>query len=161
MVKTCPKCNSTEFYVYGSRRSCKPCTRIKSLNRYNNLSNEDQQKYRNRSKQWQIDNCFRYYWLQARNRAKKKNLEFTITPKMIEDLFVKQNGRCFYSGISMLIHDKNEHSISIDRRDSTKGYTSENIVLCCLQANLMKNNRSEIDFFDMIKAIYNHQQTRL
>lgn len=66
------------------------------------------------------------------------------------DLFKKQNGRCVYSG-STLEFSKGYHStnaISIDRIDSTKGYSMENIVFCSMFCNKGKN-ASNVNTFCM------------
>jgi len=59
---------------------------------------------------------------------------FTLTYDDLEKKYEIQNGMCFYSGIKMN-HDKRDWSISVERIDNDKGYTFENIVLCCKEFN--------------------------
>ena len=42
----------------------------------------------------------------------------------------------------------------VDRLDSTKGYSLENIVPCCGPCNVAKNNLGKDEFLAMIKRIY-------
>lgn len=45
----------------------------------------------------------------------------------------------------------------LDRIDSDKDHSLNNIVPCCTDCNIMKNNKSVQEFLDHIKAIYLHQ----
>jgi 5-methylcytosine-specific restriction endonuclease McrA len=42
----------------------------------------------------------------------------------------------------------------MDRIDSSKNYSKENVVPCCKQCNSAKSTLSQEEFFNMIKAIY-------
>lgn len=88
--------------------------------------------------------------------AEHKGIPWTITIDDFEAAFDRQNGRCFYSGIPMLwASSATEYQarvrnqplgISIDRRDSSLGYTPDNIALCCMFINYAKNDWSEAEF---------------
>jgi len=58
----------------------------------------------------------------------------TITVDYLKDLWNKQNGKCFYSDIDMN-YESVKWRASLERRDSYKGYTPENVVLCCIEFN--------------------------
>lgn len=73
------------------------------------------------------------------------------------ELHQKQQGRCFYSGLQMECNTeiKSPFRISLDRMDSSIGYTKKNVVLCCCFLNYMKSNFDmEIfkNFLQKIKA---------
>lgn len=78
-------------------------------------------------------------------RAKRKGLDFSLETKDILDIWEKQNGKCYYTKEPMTWGAKevnyNTH-MSIDRVDSTKGYTKDNVVLCSARINTIKNNIS-------------------
>lgn len=114
----------------------------------------------------------------ARYRLKLGRTEagvFDITYKDVMDLWNSQNGRCYYSGIP-LNYDKNEWRISIDRIDTSKGYTRDNIVLTCIELNspiqwsvekvdemldILDKNITENDVdFDAIKPRKNYGKVR-
>lgn len=108
--------------------------------------------------QWRKDNKIRYLVLKANARAKKKGLEGNITKKDIEDLIIKQDNCCAYSGISFDSKPKEKSkknfvAMSIDRIDSSRGYTIDNIQLVCVAANLMKNELSEYQFLWIVRKI--------
>jgi hypothetical protein len=80
----------------------------------------------------------------ARYRSKNgRYIEFNITAKDVWDQFEKQDFKCYYSGIPISFDYK---SASVDRVNSDKGYTVDNIVLCHKHVNLMKQTTS-IDGF--------------
>jgi len=74
----------------------------------------------------------------------KKRYTNNITCDDIQTLFVKQNGECLKCGEFMKTcgygkGDKKQ--FSIDRIDSKKGHTKDNIQLCCWCCNRSKKNR--------------------
>ena len=85
----------------------------------------------------------------ARSRAKNKGLEFSIS----EDNFEPQThckllpDRAFkFDGT----RKEKQSSMSIDRLDTTKGYTPENTWLICSRANTIKSNAT----FEEFETIY-------
>jgi 5-methylcytosine-specific restriction endonuclease McrA len=95
----------------------------------------------------------------ARQRAKNKGLAFDIDIDFVVDMFHEQEGRCALTGREMTYRgDKGSqemfHSFSIDRVDSSKGYTRDNIQLLCWGANSIKSNMSTELLFDLIREIY-------
>lgn len=97
----------------------------------------------------------------AKRRAKKLKVE--ITKQDIHDLYKKQNGICVISGIKMTHkaytrtvekrHIMNDNNISVDRIDSNKGYTKDNIQLVCAVVNRMKSDMSDYKFKTMCQII--------
>ena len=85
---------------------------------------------------------------------KTKKLEhiFDLTIDQIIDLYYKQNGLCARTGIPMTWvkrkNGKNQNpckptSLSIDRIDSSKHYTIDNVQLVIYLYNTMKSERSD------------------
>lgn len=73
----------------------------------------------------------------AKKRAQNGRIsagEHKIDASYLEELWKKQDGKCFYSGIQMN-YDKHEWRVSIERLDNDKGYIDGNVVLCCLEFN--------------------------
>lgn len=80
--------------------------------------------------------------VQAKNACILKHREFNITEQDVEELFIIQNGRCFYTGDKLETEPGNDKLFSIDRIDSSLGYIKENIVLCTWEFNRFKSNQS-------------------
>lgn len=75
-------------------------------------------------------------FLNARERSKKKNLDFTITK---EDIVIPE--RCPLLGIKLDTEVKDRiHSPSLDRIDASKGYIKGNVWVISNRANTLKND---------------------
>jgi hypothetical protein len=75
-----------------------------------------------------------YLWKYARARARYDKLDFDLDLACIT---IPQY--CPYMGTAFVMGDKNA-AASLDRIDSTKGYTKDNVQVICYLANKMKNN---------------------
>jgi hypothetical protein len=80
-----------------------------------------------------------------KTRTKKKRVKYDIELDFdlnyLLELWVKQSGKCAISNIDMTYILYNGHvntNVSIDRKDSLKGYTKDNIQLTCVIINKMK-----------------------
>lgn len=76
----------------------------------------------------------------------------------LADLFRRQNGMCYYTGVPLKISKAISHeSVSLDRIEPSKGYTKGNVVFCSFMANQMKGNRTEKEFYKDMRAILAHR----
>lgn len=94
----------------------------------------------------------------CRSNARKRNREFNISKEFILNLLEKQENRCYYSGDELTVEPKLYNTLSIDRVDSSKGYTEDNVVLCCQKVNVVKNNLSDIEFINLCKKIARYKE---
>lgn len=114
------------------------------------------------------DNLRKLYWKgykdisirffnSIKRSAFKRNLEFNITIKQVWELFLKQNKKCALSGIDISFNkfssNKNKITASLDRIDSLKGYTKDNIQWLHKDINRFKNNYSQYKFIEMCKLV--------
>ncbi len=150
-ICVCGQDDPSMFYP-NNKTKCKKCVIDRVKDRYRNFSDEDKANYIKSQSDWQKDNIVRYRYISARNRASKKGWEFTITESFIEELLIRQNHQCAYSGIAFT-ENGTPHSWSIDRIDSSKGYTIDNIALVSSTVNAMKNDMSYDDMVDICKKI--------
>lgn len=81
--------------------------------------------------------------------ARRRNIEWNISRKQIEEIYKKQNGFCALSGIKMQPHIKSLYRPSIDRIDSNKGYNVNNVHFVCSMVNMMKNKFEINNFIEM------------
>lgn len=96
----------------------------------------------------------------AIQRAKHRNMDYNITPEFLMEMWKLQDGKCFYSGLQMSYDINDLYTVSLDRIDSNKGYTKDNVVLSCWSINSMKNNYSIPDFVSLCKAVAHYQQLK-
>ncbi len=97
------------------------------------------------------------YWTRKAREADSRGLEFTITQKEVWDLYEKQNRKCAYTGIEIRFYcDSNKpelNTASIDRIDSFKGYTLDNIKIVHKSINLCKNWIPEEEFIALCNLV--------
>ena len=101
---------------------------------------------------------------QLRSKRLKQRIPVTIDYNYILNLYYKQDGRCALSGVKLThlssnilkMFDRNPNNISIDRKDTTKGYISGNIQLVCKRVNIMKHSLTDKQFKVWIKKISKH-----
>lgn len=88
----------------------------------------------------------------SKQRAKEKNREHSITVDDIKEIYPK-DGCCPIFGMKLEFNDAGfrENSPSIDRIDSKKGYTKDNIQIISWKANRIKGYAS-IEDLEMLLA---------
>lgn len=91
----------------------------------------------------------------AKVRAKRKGIEFNLT---FDDIIIPD--KCPVLGIELTSHVNKrlqDNSATIDRIDSTKGYTTDNVIVVSWRANRLKNDAS-IDEMEKIMLFYKQLQ---
>jgi hypothetical protein len=155
--KLCNETDSSKFYSY-SKIKCKKCCSAAANERYHKLSEHD----KNIFKQWQDDNILLYRFRSAKSRAIRKKIDFTITEEDIQSIYDIQCGKCFYTGNVMTMgRDDYIYSVSIDRIDSTQGYTLHNVVLCCSAINYMKRKLDIPSFMTMCTNVVDYNTSKI
>ena len=148
MMKRCPHCeqllpvvnfSKSKTSANGYRSWCKNCINSSRDTEENKAKCKQyyETKGRELMRSYKESNIQLYLWKSARARAKQKGLEFSID---VEDIIVPEV--CPILGIKMCYNrgDKKDNSYSLDRIDSTKGYTKGNIWVISLKANRIKND---------------------
>lgn len=91
--------------------------------------------------------------------ADRRNIQFNITMEQIWNLFIKQNGKCALSGVSLELgkfsYDTN--TASLDRIDNSKGYIVDNIQWLHKDINLMKSSFNEQYFLECCNKISDYK----
>jgi hypothetical protein len=106
------------------------------------------EKCRQNRRDWVFKNYEREMVTSARQRAKLNNLEFSIdhTDIVLPD-------KCPYLGIDIIrgFGKRGDNSPSLDRIDSTRGYTKDNIIVISYRANRIKNDAT-LEELELITA---------
>lgn len=89
----------------------------------------------------------------VKSRCRRMGVQYSISRKDIIHQYELQNGRCYYSGRSLSPVSGDDNIMSIDRKNSSLGYTPENIVICSWRVNKMKNDCSIKDFMALCRDI--------
>lgn len=103
--------------------------------------------------------------IKEHNRTKKKPRKIEITLQDLKQLWEKQNGRCPYTGWELEnpqnTFDKMKRSprrASVDRIDSNKDYTKDNIEFVSLIAQYAKNTFSKQELIDFCKTVADYNK---
>lgn len=121
--------------------------------------NENHKAYNDALYHSSLNHVFNRRLGNARDRAKYKSLEFDLTIEYLHYLWEKQNGKCYYSGLQMTYERNDIHAVSIDRINSSLGYTKDNVVLACSTINVMKNSHSIDEFINLCRSVVEHADT--
>lgn len=101
-----------------------------------------------------------FYFSNAKRRSIKMGWNFDIDQKFLWELYLKQNRKCALSGvaISFCTRTKNRKigTASLDRIDSIKGYTKNNVQWVHKDVNNLKMEFNQNDFFTWCKKICLH-----
>lgn len=105
---------------------------------------------------------FRRHLKQARMHAsKRRTKECSITLEHLKEQWEKQQGQCPYTGwkLENLPSSGSRSELhparaSLDRIDSSRGYTPDNIQFVAYMANCAKNEFPEEKLFEFCQAVY-------
>lgn len=90
-------------------------------------------------------------------KRKGIEIEFDISIIDLKEIYEKQNKKCYWFNVyldpNLIFEIGNPLSISADRIDNDKGYTKDNIVICCRLANLGRQNYDFEKFKNTIKYL--------
>lgn len=99
-----------------------------------------------------------------RNGATARDLEFNITIEDLWDLYEKQNHNCALSGVNIHFDVETpdwkgrKPTASLDRIDSSVGYTIDNIQWVHYDVNYMKQDFTQAEFLDWCRLIDLHSR---
>jgi len=92
----------------------------------------------------------------SRRNTNGKKVGFDLTDEYLQDLWVKQEGRCAYTGVKFDMSRSTVRSMaapSLDRIDSSIGYIPGNVQFVCNAINRMKHTRSHEEVVEFVRLI--------
>jgi hypothetical protein len=100
-------------------------------------------------------------WSNLISNSKNRKINLEITPDDIYEKYTQQNKKCALSGLDLsLTFDAKTNTVSVDRIDSKKHYTKDNIQIVHKIINQCKMDLSDCDFYKFCKSVYlNLKQT--
>jgi hypothetical protein len=90
--------------------------------------------------------------------AKKRGIPYAVTREYLWELFELQHRKCALSGVPLVFGRKHsyETTASLDRRDSSKGYTPDNVQWVHKDVNKMKRDFWQDSFLEWCQLISDH-----
>lgn len=86
------------------------------------------------------------HWRAIQKGAAVRNIEFHLTIEQVNELYVAQDGLCALSGLPIWFGYKKEKNASLDRIDSSKAYTIDNVQWVHKNINRMKWDYTQSEF---------------
>ena len=173
VMKTCRVCGESKLLSQfvkhkqskgGYKHRCKTCEKVwrqeyyeKNFDHINALS----KKYRDDNGHWynkSIEHRLRYVIQLGKERARVKNIEWNLSLEFLLSLWTTQDSKCAYSGVPLTFETNHPHTISLDRLDSSKGYTEDNVQFVCTIVNYIKQRFDEDVFFDYCSLVAQHRK---
>lgn len=152
--KECKKAQDKKYYTSEKRREKYEKNKQYYLQKNREYRELHKERYREYGLNWynktKASNAAKYLYKYAKSRALKKGLEFTITE---EDVIIPEF--CPMLGYKLIVgsNGNNKHSPSIDRIDSSKGYTPDNIQIVCRLYNSMKWDSTREELIHFCKSV--------
>ena len=175
-IRTCRVCGSEkplfEFVKNsqsknGRTRVCLSCEKVWRQNYYKRNKEhilERGKVYRETTVNWysrNVRNRLRYIIQLGRKRAREKNIEWSLSLPFLLGMWEKQESKCAYSGVPFTYEENHPHTVSLDRIDSSKGYTEDNVQLVCTIVNYIKQRFDEKQFFAFCGSIVQHNKDKI
>ena len=97
-------------------------------------------------------------WTMIKKNARTRNISFTVSIETAWNLYLQQDRRCALTGVPIAFAKKikSKRTASLDRIDSTKSYTADNIQWVHRVVNLMKASMFQPDFIGWCQAVANY-----
>ena len=157
MDKQCNKCgeikSKDDFYKSQRGGRCKQCILLVTRNykRKKRLDPEHRKKEGIKQKERRI----RLWQNTLIHDSKNRNVENTLTVWDVNEMFLNQNGLCYWFKIPLIPsnHKKHPQQPSLDRLDRSKGYTKDNVVLSCYSANIGRNENDIETWLEFLKLL--------
>ena len=161
----------TKEYARAYREKNKEKFRARAIAWYHARTSSEKKKIQARQLVWRsIDNVDTFPVRMVGNAkvrhrkmcAAGRDIQFDITPDYIMVLAILQDGKCAKSGIDLVFASKSNATASIDRKDSSIGYTQSNVQLVTADINIAKNDLSDDAFQKMCDSVsqWNRIHTR-
>lgn len=95
------------------------------------------------------------YWHGLTYGAKSRNIKVKITPNEAWDIFLKQEGKCALTGVDLIMgaREKDEHTASLDRIDSSEDYIVGNVQWVHKWINIMKWSLTQEEFINICNLV--------
>ena len=102
------------------------------------------------------------FWNRTKNSAKIRNYDFDVTIEQMWELFISQERKCALSGVEIkFVRGRGKArkltTASLDRIDSTKHYTLDNVQWVHKILNNLKMDLSEAEFISWCKLVANYK----
>ena len=169
-TKQCSKCKKVkaidQFGDRGDgyttkRAQCKECDLLRYA-QYRKVNHEKCKQsavdYHRRNKQKCLDIANAYHetlpgkMAMWKTGAKRRDINWDLNLSNLEAMPMI----CHYTGEQLTLERNKPNTISLDRLNSSKGYTKDNVVFCCAHINVMKWETGDKEFLNWCRKVVKH-----
>jgi len=162
----CNKCkvdypDGEGFYISKNNvisKPCKACRRKKALDRVENIGREEINA-RNRVlakkryvKKHGLSVKMPLWAKMIRKSIKKTHPDANIDTKYILELYGRQRGKCYFTGIDMEVDDFYSKP-AVEMIEYKYGYLKTNVVLCCSMIKIARGGKCLVEFKRFVKRV--------
>lgn len=97
-----------------------------------------------------LDDRFKHL---IKNAKSRKEYLVSIDALYLQKVYENQKGLCAYTKLPLLAVGNQLNTMSLDRIDSSKDYTEDNIQLVCVAINKMKLDMTEDRFIELCSLV--------
>ncbi len=116
-----------------------------------------------------VGNLTKTAYSHFKRNATRRELIWDLDIDFLWELFLKQDKKCKLSGLDIHLTERRNNSnvdwklmtASLDRIDSKKGYTKDNVQWLHKEINRLKNNYDQNYFIEMCKMIVNNNKNNI
>lgn len=102
------------------------------------------------------------YYGRVQKNALRRNIEWSVTMEHLQAQYDRQQGCCALTGVPLTLliktKDTGKTTASLDRIDSSKGYTVDNVQWVHKDINFMKQDLPESRFIELCRLVATHLQ---
>lgn len=102
------------------------------------------------------ENIPQYFWGALKDKAKRRKIPLLLSKEDMENLFIKQKGLCYFTGLPLVFgkyRESSKRTASLDRLDNNKPYSLDNVVWVHKTINMMKWKFGVGDFVRFCKLV--------
>lgn len=171
LEKQCTKCKRMKLLEdfhnsrrgkYGRSQRCKECQAARHREYFYSMDTEQRRKHC-REKQiralYTPQGIMHSLFFAAKNRAKKLNIPFDLTPVFVRDRILR--GTCEATGwkLDILAPPRSFYRPSLDQIIPKNGYTTTNVRMVCWGVNKLLSNIGDDKLIEVADAIRSHRQS--
>ena len=93
------------------------------------------------------------FFSNVKYEAARRGIEFDLTIDFLDGLIRGQSHKCYYTELPIDAKTRDSITASLDRLDSSKGYTKDNVHFVIKDVNMMKWTLKEKRFTQLCKLV--------
>ena len=139
----------------GVAKICKEC-----YNSYDCVKKYEAKRSKSRQSLFSdnIEDYIKLRTYQLKNNCKRNGVVMSLTSEDLYNLWLKQDGKCYYTGVPLVSRGKINgfqawDSPSLDKKTPDLGYVVDNVVWCSFGINSCKQSFTEEEFKSKIQSL--------